>query len=152
MSQDYQNTLKEGVVHQAGALCFRQTHHGPEFLLITTRETGRWMIPKGWLIDGLTLREVAEREAWEEAGVVGKAKKRPIGEFNYTKVLTKGRNVPACVSVFLLKVRRQRNHYPEMRQRALAWLSPNDAAARVGDTELKSLVLRGGKIVSGRAS
>jgi 8-oxo-dGTP pyrophosphatase MutT (NUDIX family) len=58
--------------------------HGPEFLLITTCEAGRWMIPKGWLSDGLTLREVAEREALEEAGVVGKSKKRPVGEFNYT--------------------------------------------------------------------
>jgi 8-oxo-dGTP pyrophosphatase MutT (NUDIX family) len=54
---------------QIGAICMRSQADGPEVLMITTRETRRWMIPKGWPIDGLSPQEVAEREAWEEAGV-----------------------------------------------------------------------------------
>ena len=106
------------------------------------------MIPKGWLIDGLTEQEVAEREAWEEAGIVGRAKKRAFGSFSYIKVVDKDRKLPARVRVFLLRVRRQRNHYPEMNQRRLAWLSPQEAVARVKETELKRILILGGKILN----
>ncbi|WP_244425824.1 NUDIX domain-containing protein [Rhizobium etli] len=64
------------VLEQFGALWPREEPRGgSEVLLITTRETGRWTIPKGWPIKGLAPHEVVEREAWEEAGVKGRAKK-----------------------------------------------------------------------------
>jgi 8-oxo-dGTP pyrophosphatase MutT (NUDIX family) len=136
------------LAQQVGALCYRRTRNGPEILLITTRGTGKWMIPKGWLIQGLTEREVAEREAWEEAGIVGRAKKRAFGDFSYIKVVGKDRKLSARVRVFLLRVRRQRNNYPEMSQRKLAWLSPLEAASRVKETELKRILILGGKILN----
>ncbi|WP_346269423.1 NUDIX hydrolase [Rhizobium wenxiniae] len=136
------------LAQQVGALCYRRTRNGPEMLLITTRGTGKWMIPKGWLIDGLTEREVAERQAWEEAGIVGRAKKRAFASFSYIKIVGKDRKLPARVRVFLLRVRRQRNHYPEMSQRRLAWLSPQEAVARVKETELKRILILGGKILN----
>ncbi|MGR9222508.1 NUDIX hydrolase (plasmid) [Rhizobium leguminosarum] len=77
-------------IQQYGALCFRNTPNGPKVLLITTRETRRWMIPKGWPIPGLKPRKVAEREAWEEAGVIARAKKKPFGEFFYDKLMQDG--------------------------------------------------------------
>ncbi|MDR6821060.1 8-oxo-dGTP pyrophosphatase MutT (NUDIX family) [Neorhizobium sp. 2083] len=138
----------DDLAQQVGALCYRQTPNGPEILLITTRGTGKWMIPKGWRIEGLTEREVAEREAWEEAGIVGRAKKRAFGSFSYIKVVGKDRKLSARVRVFLLRVRRQRNHYPEMSQRKLAWLSPQEAASRVKETELKRILILGCKILN----
>lgn len=68
-------------------------------LIITTRQTRRWTIPKGWPIKGLHARRVAEKEAWEEAGVKGRAKKKPVGHFTYQKILADGRAVIARVMV-----------------------------------------------------
>ncbi|MEN9850080.1 MAG: hypothetical protein RL128_243, partial [Pseudomonadota bacterium] len=56
---------------QYGALCWRMHRGKVEVLLITSRDTGRWVIPKGWPIDGLAPAQTAAREAWEEAGVEG---------------------------------------------------------------------------------
>jgi 8-oxo-dGTP pyrophosphatase MutT (NUDIX family) len=129
-------------IQQYGALCFRYTVLGPEVLLITTRETKRWMIPKGWPISGLKPRKVAEREAWEEAGVIGRANKKPFGDFVYDKVLDDGSEVRPVVAVFLIEVRRQRKRFPEMAERLAAWLSPVDAAHRVDEPELERLILK----------
>ncbi|WP_245443298.1 NUDIX hydrolase [Rhizobium sp. H4] len=81
--------LTGGSAQQYGALCFRKTPDSTvEVLLVTTRDTGRWTIPKGWPIKGLAPHEVAERQAWEEAGVKGRVKKRVFGHFVYIKALT----------------------------------------------------------------
>ncbi|WKL33782.1 NUDIX domain-containing protein (plasmid) [Sinorhizobium meliloti] len=77
---------KGGAAHQIGAICYRVNEMGAvEVLLITTRASGRWTIPKGWPIKNLKPHQAAEREAWEEAGVAGKAKKRALGYFTYLK-------------------------------------------------------------------
>jgi two-component sensor histidine kinase len=94
-------------VEQFGAICIRKdAMGGEEILLITTRETKRWTIPKGWAIKGLKPHQVAEREAWEEAGVLGRAGKRPVGSFRYMKKLNDGALVQASVEVHVLEVRR----------------------------------------------
>jgi 8-oxo-dGTP pyrophosphatase MutT (NUDIX family) len=66
------------------------------------------MIPKGWPIDGLSPQEVAKREAGEEAGVIGKVKRKPVGEFRYVKILSDGRKIEPLVCVYRIKVRRRK--------------------------------------------
>nr|WP_262928074.1 NUDIX hydrolase [Rhizobium cauense] len=119
----------------------RSQADGPEVLMITTRETRRWMIPKGWPINGLTPREVAEREAWEEAGVVGKVKRKPFGEFRYSKILADGRKIEPLVSVYLIKVRRRKKRFPEMAERNVIWMKPVEAARHVNEPDLRKLLL-----------
>ncbi|WP_426232209.1 NUDIX hydrolase [Pararhizobium sp. DWP3-4] len=129
-------------IQQYGALCFRATSAGPEVLLITTRRTKRWMIPKGWPISGLKPRRVAKLEAWEEAGVIGRVKKKCFGSFIYAKVLNDGSEVRPNVGVFLIKVRRMRKRFPEMAEREAVWLAPAAAAGRVTESDLKKLLLK----------
>ncbi|KRB61534.1 DNA mismatch repair protein MutT [Rhizobium sp. Root708] len=126
---------------QIGAICMRSQADGPEVLMITTRDTRRWMIPKGWPIDGLTPQEVAEREAWEEAGVVGKVKRKVFGEFRYVKILSDGREIEPLVSVYLIKVRRRKKRFPEMAERNVIWMKPAEAARHVREPELRKLLL-----------
>jgi 8-oxo-dGTP pyrophosphatase MutT (NUDIX family) len=90
---------------QYAALPYRQSG-GPlmEVLLITSRDTGRWIIPKGWPLKGKAPHKAAAREAREEAGLVGKIHRRPIGSFSYEKRLKGGKIVVCEVQVFGLKV------------------------------------------------
>ncbi|EPE96633.1 NUDIX hydrolase [Rhizobium grahamii] len=138
---DFTETLLYGeAAKQMGAICYRRGDSGVEVLLITTRETGRWTIPKGWPIRGLKSHKAAEQEAWEEAGVKGRARRKVFGKFTYVKTLVTGVNVRATVDVHLLDVRRTRSRFPERGQRKLKWFRPLDAASRVDETELKILL------------
>ncbi|CDM60461.1 MULTISPECIES: NUDIX hydrolase [Rhizobium] len=126
---------------QVGAICFRVNPDGIlEVLLITTRETHRWTIPKGWPIKGLRPHEVAEREAWEEGGIKGKGKKKPYGYYTYLKRLEDNRSIQCVVEVHLLKVKKVRFTFPECRERVLIWLPPTEASSLVPEWELKSLI------------
>ncbi|MBB4566881.1 NUDIX hydrolase [Rhizobium leucaenae] len=140
----YAETMMNGeMVEQFGAICSRTGADGAiEVLLITTRETHRWTIPKGWPIKGLKPNEVAEREAWEEAGVKGKAKKKPFGYYTYLKVLDAENATPSMVEVHLLEVEKVCSKFPERKQRTTEWLSPLEAALRVQEPELKGLLAR----------
>lgn len=134
--------MKDGEhIQQFAAICHRKSAEGAiEVLLITTRETRRWSLPKGWAIKGLKPHEVAQREAWEEAGVVGKAKKKPFGRFTYVKTLKSGRKVASFVQVHLVGVERVEDAFPERGQREFAWRSPLEAATLVQEPELKHLL------------
>lgn len=138
----YAEVIMRGeMVEQVGAICFRTGLQGStEVLLVTTRETGRWTIPKGWPIRGLKPHEAAEREAWEEAGVKGKARKRPLGYFTYLKTLDDGSKVPSLVGVHLVEVKKAFTEFPESKERRVEWLSPVAAAVRVQEPELKGLL------------
>lgn len=126
---------------QFGAICYRTGSDArAEILLVTTRETRRWTIPKGWPIKGLEPHEVAEREAWEEAGVKGRAKKKPLGHYTYLKTLDDGNKAPAVVAVHLLAVEKVYDEFPECSERSLEWMSPVEAATRVDEPELKGLL------------
>lgn len=128
---------------QFAALCYRWTkkHKGLEFLLITSRDTGRWVIPKGWPMDNKQAYAVAEQEAFEEAGVQGKADKKSIGQYYYLKVLNGGIKVPCRVQVHALEVEGFAENFKEKGLRELAWFSGEEAANRVEETELKELIL-----------
>lgn len=130
------------VFAQAAALCYRLKAGRPEILLVTTRRAGRWIIPKGWLINGLSPWQTAAREAWEEAGVLGTCGTESLGRFAYVKNRRNKGSGLCLVDVFPLHVRRLAVDFPETGQRRRKWLSPEKAAQRVGSPDL-ALLLRG---------
>jgi 8-oxo-dGTP pyrophosphatase MutT (NUDIX family) len=112
-------------------------------LLLSSRETRRWVIPKGWPIRGLKPREVAAQEAFEEAGLVGAiVGERPIGSYHYSKQLSKHREMLCHVRVFLLSVDHQLDDWPEKAQREFRWVDPQTAAQMVQEGGLAE-ILRG---------
>jgi 8-oxo-dGTP pyrophosphatase MutT (NUDIX family) len=127
---------------QVAALPYRQTDAGGvEFLLITSRETARWVIPKGWPMKGKEDRDAAAQEAWEEAGVRGRIGKRAVGRFEYDKILPDGR-LRCSVAVFPLAVELTDFAWPEFGERRRRWLLPQDAAAAVDEADLAKLILK----------
>ena len=129
---------------QFGALCYRQKQCNDgtriEILLITSRDTGRWVIPKGWPMEGRTAPQVAEREAYEEAGMRGAVAEDAAGRFTYGKVLRGGLSVRCIVQVHAIEVRSCDKKFPERKQRTLGWFAPEEAAARVAEPGLKKLL------------
>ena len=127
---------------QYGALPYRMNGHRAEFMLVTSRETRRWIIPKGWPKKGKSPHRCAAREAFEEAGVLGAIGSRPVGSFSYEKRLKSGRSIACEVRVFPLRVKRQRKQWPERQQRRIKWLSASKAAAKVKDPLLSKIIRR----------
>ncbi|WP_397542675.1 NUDIX domain-containing protein [Roseovarius salis] len=128
---------------QVAALCCRESGEGTEVLMITSRGTGRWVMPKGWLMDGMDAAEAARQEAWEEAGVKSaRVSPEVVGTYRYEKQLDDGYAAPVEVQVYRLDVEALSDIYPEARERARLWLSPRTAANRVDEPELKELLLR----------
>jgi 8-oxo-dGTP pyrophosphatase MutT (NUDIX family) len=125
---------------QVGALCVCGGDDGtPRILLVTSRETSRWVIPKGWIAKGRKDHKSAAREAFEEAGVSGTIGTKPIGSYQYVKV-DNGSDQVLAVSVYLLAVDKQKNAWPEQEQRQRAWFSIEEAARRVAEFELRALI------------
>jgi 8-oxo-dGTP pyrophosphatase MutT (NUDIX family) len=128
---------------QYGALPYRlSVGSRPQFMLITSRETRRWVIPKGWPKKGKSPRSSAAREAFEEAGVVGAVAKRSAGSFSYEKRLKNGGVVVCDVRVFPLEVRRQSKKWPEKQERIFKWLSASQAAEKVDEPTLGEIIRR----------
>jgi 8-oxo-dGTP pyrophosphatase MutT (NUDIX family) len=126
---------------QSGALPWRRNGQGElEVLLITSRETRRWIIPKGWRIKGLSAQQTAAREAFEEAGVKGEVGKAKVGVFHYDKRLRSGRMQSVRVTVYPLKVDSEREAWPEVQERAKLWAPITAAADLVQEPELASLL------------
>jgi 8-oxo-dGTP pyrophosphatase MutT (NUDIX family) len=111
-----------------------------EVMLITSRETRRWVIAKGWPIDGLTPYASAAREAFEEAGVVGETWEEPIGSYFYEKRLKNGRLRPVTVEVFPLRVDEELEDWPEKGQREKRWFAATEAATLVQERQLQILI------------
>lgn len=135
--------LRRPPKQQYAAICYRvKKKQGLlEVLLLTSRDTGRWVIPKGWPMPGKKAHAVAEREAYEEAGVKGKAEKEHFGFYHYRKALQTGLTIPVRVQVHLLEVESMSKNFPERGSRRLEWVSPMEAAERVNEQELKELLL-----------
>jgi NUDIX domain. len=128
---------------QYGALCFRRSSDGGEveILLITSRDTGRWVIPKGWPMKRLKPHEAAATEAVQEAGVSGKISSKPVGRYTYIKRLEDGERVPVMVELFALEVTSQADDFKEKGQRILEWMPALEASRRVQEGELKSILV-----------
>lgn len=142
LAEEVEKLFHAQAVYQYAAICYRKLLESQvvEVLLITSRDTGRWVIPKGWPMDNRLPHQVAEREAWEEAGVRGKAKKKPFGYYTYLKSLDTGETVPSIVQVHLVEVTALQAEFKEKGQRAIAWFPPCEAAKLVREPELKGLL------------
>jgi 8-oxo-dGTP pyrophosphatase MutT (NUDIX family) len=123
-------------VDQSGAICCRLERGGRvSVLLVTSRDTGRWVIPKGYLQRKEKPYRCAQREALEEAGIIGKVRKRPLGCYTYVK----DRETPLTVSVHLLRFKAEGDQFPERTQRQKMWIAPAEAAELVEEPELQAL-------------
>ena len=127
---------------QVAALCWRPHAKDIEILLVTSLNSKRWILPKGWAEPDLTLAESAAREAFEEAGVTGPVEPAAIGSYHYLKQKRDGGGVPCRVDVFALKVARLDDEWPERGQRRMIWMTPQRAAAQVSEPGLRE-ILRG---------
>jgi 8-oxo-dGTP pyrophosphatase MutT (NUDIX family) len=126
---------------QLAALCTREAGKGREVLLITSRDTGRWVLPKGWPIDGLDAAGAALREAWEEAGVKdANVNRKPVGVYGYDKRLDGGLAVGVDVTVFEAEVTKLVDEFPESDQRTRKWFAPSEAAHMVDEPELRDIL------------
>jgi 8-oxo-dGTP pyrophosphatase MutT (NUDIX family) len=125
---------------QVAALCHRGEAADREYLLITSRETGRWIIPKGWPIRGLKSNETALQEAWEEAGVRNsRASTAPVGRYTYNKRRNSGLEVPVETLVYSVAVKDLAKKFPEAHERTLKWVKASDAANMVNEPELRNI-------------
>jgi len=125
---------------QYAALPYRKRPGGLDVLLITSRGSGRWIIPKGWPIAGLSPSHAAAREALEEAGITGRISSERIGMYRYDKRLADDTDRDCNVEVFALEVVEQLDSWPEQHQRRREWLSVEEASGRVAETELRKLI------------
>ena len=126
---------------QVAAHCYRENESGKKVLLITSRDTGSWILPKGWPIDGLDGAGAALQEAWEEAGVTeADIESDPMGIFEYDKGLGEGLTVPVTTQVYLTRVRDLSEEYPEAGMRKRAWFTPQEAAELVDEPDLKAIL------------
>ena len=131
---------KRNARSQFGALCYRITDGKIQVLLITSRRTQRWILPKGWPENGMTPGESAANEAMEEAGVTGKINERPLGVYYYEKNVENGENYPCIVTIYALKVKKKWVDYQEKSERRRKWFSQKGAAKRVLEPGLALLI------------
>jgi 8-oxo-dGTP pyrophosphatase MutT (NUDIX family) len=124
---------------QYAALPYRFHDGELQVLLVTSRESRRWIIPKGWPMRRLAPHRVAEREAWEEAGVRGRARPRAVGSFSYVKRHRRRGDLPCDVTVYPLAVRVERTVWPEAHQRDRRWFSVADAARVISDRAISEI-------------
>ncbi len=119
---------------QAGVIAHRTRKNGEEILLVTSRSTGRWVIPKGYIEPELTARESAAMEAYEEAGIKGHVHRSPLGVYKH------GTGSTRKVIVFLMDVRRELADWPEANERKRRWMAPSEAIDAVEEKDLKELI------------
>jgi len=137
-----QRDRRKGQTRQYAALPFTPAGDDTMVMLVTSRETRRWVLPKGWAERKLTGPEVAAKEALEEAGLIGEIADRPIGSYSYLKRLINGTSTPCNVDVFPMRVERLLDDWPERKERERRWFTLAQAAMAVEEGELVTLLLR----------
>ena len=129
-----------GKRNQAAALPLRLSRSGKmKVLLVTSRDTGRWVLPKGWIEKGFKPHEAAAREAEEEAGVRGRIDNEAIGIFSYAKALDRKTVQLIEVSVFPLYVYEVKDTWPEAKVRKRCWVTPDQAAEMLDEPGLVAI-------------
>lgn len=124
---------------QIAALVYRWNANELEILLVTSRETRRWILPKGWPISGKTASATAAREADEEAGILGHAMKKPLGRYSSIKRIGETA-LPAEVEVYALHFVKQKQKWKERGERICLWLPAAVAAETVVEPELAAII------------
>ena len=136
-------TSKRSVAKQIAALPFHWDKNGKlRVLMVTSRDRGRWIMPKGWTMDGKKPCQAAKIEALEEAGAVGYVADQAIGAYHYTKNLGKGRSVRCRVTVYPMVVDKLKRRWKERNERKRHWFSLVKAARLVDEPELADLLRR----------
>lgn len=126
---------------QVAALPWRIREDGSyEIMLVTSRGTGRWVVPKGWPEKREQPYEAAAREAAEEAGISGPISQRDLGRFYYNKILRSGMEWRCEVHVFPMQVENVADKWPERKKRTRQWFSPQEASALVREKDLAELI------------
>jgi 8-oxo-dGTP pyrophosphatase MutT (NUDIX family) len=139
MSEDDAEALD---VTQIAALPIRWDDKGQlRILMVTSRGTGRWVMPKGWLMDGKKPWHAAEIEALEEAGAIGCIGREALGEYDYMKTLDDGTSIPVRVRLYPMIVERLKKRWKERNDRTRRWFSVRNAAKRVDEPELRAMLL-----------
>lgn len=129
------------LIRQFGVIPFRCGPDGNvEIVLITSRETRRWVVPRGNPIVGLSPHEAAAQEAYEEAGVRGDVEPQAIGTYRYDKRRASGAVDEALVELFPLLVREILDEWPERHERERRWFTAQEAAASVVEEDLAALI------------
>lgn len=128
-------------IRQVAAIPFRLGEQGDdiEVMLVTSRATRRFIVPKGWPMKRKSGRKAAAIEAQQEAGVVGKTLREPAGTYSYWKRL-ENRFVRVDVIVYLLAVTEELTNWQEAESRQRAWLAPGDAAMLIDEPDLSTLL------------
>lgn len=141
-STKLQYTLNKHVTRtQYGALCYRKAKNKKaKVLLVTSRRTGRWIIPKGWPIKGKSPAQSALREAFEEAGVKGNTFDKCLGHFDYGKRIGDEKILHCVVEVYPVKVDSLTSKFPEYAQRRRKWVSLDKAVKQLSDSALKPII------------
>lgn len=129
---------------QYAALPYRVEDGHPMVLLVTSRETKRWILPKGQPERKLSPHQVAEAEAYEEAGLVGTVFKSAFARYDTFKRLKNGREVPCLMQVYLLEVAHELDSWPEKGQRERRWMTPGEAAMMVTEPGLAQILMNFG--------
>ncbi|WP_051960574.1 NUDIX hydrolase [Devosia riboflavina] len=128
---------RSALCHQVAALPWRREDDGSiSVLLITSRTNGKWMLPKGWPMKGLSEADSARQEALEEAGVEGRVDAQAVGSYRYSKLFSDGSSTPGQAVIFPLEVTRERKDWKEKGQRQRRWMSPNEAAEAAHEPDL----------------
>jgi len=127
---------------QIAALCFRPGDQEPEVLLVSTLDTGRLILPKGWPEKDKPACETAIIEAYEETGIVGKADPRPMGSFRSFKGLSDGLRIRIKVLVFRIRFEKQLEEFPEIGQRKRLWLPLSEAIEAADEPALSRFLRR----------
>jgi 8-oxo-dGTP pyrophosphatase MutT (NUDIX family) len=125
---------------QYGVLPWRMMGGVLQILLITTRNTRRWIVPKGWPVEGKSPRQSVAQEALEEAGVEGAVAAKPLGWFCYDKLRKSGELLPCKVQVFAMEVTRQHQEWEEKALRHARWVTPLEALSHVGEPGLRQII------------
>jgi 8-oxo-dGTP pyrophosphatase MutT (NUDIX family) len=126
---------------QYGAVPYRVRNGRLEVALVTSRERGRWIVPKGWPKKGGP-RATARAETYEESGLRGKLHRKPLGSFKYRKKLPGGRRVLLQLKVFPLEVAKQVKDFPERTERRTQWFPLTEAEKRCSDPGLRRLITK----------
>jgi len=126
--------------HQVAALPFRKRRGRMEILLITSRETKRWVIPKGWPMEGRTDYNAAKQEAFEEAGVKGRIGKMQLGHYIYMKRLNSGEMGTMRTVVYPLEVEKMLGSWPEKKDRFRSWFEVDEAVEALSDEGLAAIL------------
>lgn len=123
--------------HQVAALPWRREVDGSlSVMLITSRTNGKWMLPKGWPMNGRSDAEAARIEAREEAGVDGVVGAEPIGSYSYVKIFNDGSSKPGEACIYSLAVTRERDEWKEKGQRRREWMTVSQAARLAHEPDL----------------